>query len=247
MQSCAIARKSDEVPHGSPESLPLTHGHGSVWRTPYAQIFKQIEQTILTELDGHHIGINPDGSLDFSRSTISDRAAQNSVRGIYQDIRSWGTKPGDLTPAAVDVLKRRIADVYSPTSNARAFTQAVKDSTHKTLVKQVPGYEDMTKGYASASEFLDQLSKLWPRGLAGPSTGASIFASIMGGFLSPKAALAIVMASPRLMGELMVAMSKTKPVVSAAGQMAGQTPAVPLAAENYPSPQNEEPVLAQNR
>lgn len=101
---------------------------------------------------------NPSG-LDFSRSTIRDAAAQNDVRGIVQDINGWGSQSGDTTPLGVDTLKRRIDDFWSPSSNARAFIQRLK-STTRDVLDQVPGYQDMTKDYATASQFLDQLKDL---------------------------------------------------------------------------------------
>jgi hypothetical protein len=99
-------------------------------------------------------------TLDFSRSTIRDPGAQAELRSIHDDINGWGTQPGDTTPKGVDTLKRRIDDTYSPSSSARAIVQAVKGSARDTLNSQVPGYADMTKGYASASNFLDQLQDL---------------------------------------------------------------------------------------
>lgn len=100
------------------------------------------------------------GDLDFSRSTIRDAAAQNEVRGIYKDITGWGKKAGDRTPAMVDVLKRRLDDVYSPSSTARSIVQSAKDSARNVLNKGVPGYQEMTAEYAKASQFLDSLSDL---------------------------------------------------------------------------------------
>lgn len=99
-------------------------------------------------------------SLDFSRSTIRDAAAQNEVRSIYNDVSGWGTKEGDLTPLGVDTLKRRVDDTYSPSSTARAIIQNVKTSARDVLEKQVPGYQQMTADYAKASRFLDALSDL---------------------------------------------------------------------------------------
>jgi hypothetical protein len=59
----------------------------------------------------------------------------------------------------VDILKRRIDDVYSPSNNARAFVQRLKNQTRNVL-NQVPGYQQMTADYARASDFLDNLKDL---------------------------------------------------------------------------------------
>lgn len=118
-----------------------------------------IQQTLSDQLQKFNIETTKDG-LDFSRSTIRDKGAQADVQSIYDDVTGWGTKPGDTTPAGVDILKRRIDDTYSPSKTNRALVQAVKDSARQTLNDQVPGYQDMTQKYAQASSFLDQLNDL---------------------------------------------------------------------------------------
>ena len=108
---------------------------------------------------GTVVPATPD-TLDFSRSTVRDSTAQNEVKSIVSDVDGWGSQPDDLTPSGVDILKRRIDDTYSPSSTARAIVQSVKNSTRNTLNAQVPGYSDMTKGYAAASDFIDSLGDL---------------------------------------------------------------------------------------
>lgn len=203
--------------------------------------------------------------LDFSRSTIRDAAAQNEVRSIVNDISGWGSQPGDLQPAGVDTLKRRIDDTYSPSSSARAIVQSVKKSSSDLLNSQVQGYQKMTSGYAKASDFINnlrdlsidsknpgtairklstalkqnnnyrqvlvdalnqysgkdlkgelaglRLSNMAPRGIEGPLTGAGLLMSIATGIVHPAGALALAMSSPRIMGELMIAMNRAKPAL----------------------------------
>jgi len=235
------------------------------------------------------IKTDPQGALDFSRSVIRDKSAQSDLSGIADDLRGWGSQPGDLSPSGVDILKRRIDDTYSPSGSARAIVQNVKDAARSALNDQVPGYSDMTKGYAKASEFIDHvkdlsldsknpgtairkltttlkanndyrealtdalgqytnvdlkgelagmnLSRLAPRGLAGPSTGFGILAGIASHVVSPMAAVAIAMSSPRLMGELMAAMAKVKPFVSVpASQAAKAIPAMNITASQLKTP-----------
>ncbi len=244
---------------------------------PNAQIdLAPIKQSVDFQLGKFGIKKDPAGELDFSRSPIRDASAQADIKSVYQDVTDWGSKPGDNTPASVDILKRRIDDVYSPSSAGRALVQAVKKTTGDALNMQVPGYREMTKGYAQASEFLDQLkdlslesknpgtairkltttlrqnngyraaladalgqytgtdltgelagmnlSKAGPQGLARVvDTGVGLLAGVAHGFINPSAAVGIAAASPRLMGELMVAMSKTRPVGRAIG---GAAPAL---------------------
>ena len=119
-----------------------------------------IRASLGKKLADFHVKITPEGELDFSRSTIRDAAAQSEIKGIYEDVRGWGTQPNDLTPIGVDTLKRRIADTYSPNSNARAIVQDVKSSASDLLNSNVAGYQDMTAGYAESSKFLDELKDL---------------------------------------------------------------------------------------
>src|SRR5262249_29593605 len=58
-----------------------------------------------------------------------------------------------------DTLKRRIDDFYSESSNARAFTQRMKNAT-RGILNTVPGYQKMTADYAKASEFRTNLKDL---------------------------------------------------------------------------------------
>ncbi len=245
---------------------------------PNAQIdLTPIKQSVDFQLGKFGIKKDPaTGELDFSRSPIRDASAQADIKSVYQDVTDWGSKPGDNTPASVDILKRRIDDVYSPSSAGRALVQAVKKTASDALNMQVPGYQEMTKGYAQASEFLDQLkdlslesknpgtairkltttlrqnngyraaladalgqytgadltgelagmnlSKAGPQGLARVvDTGVGLLAGVAHGFINPSAAVGIAAASPRLMGELMVAMSKTRPAARAIG---GAAPAL---------------------
>lgn len=251
---------------------------GAAYRAALSQIpqtpqnIAPIRQEMLAALKDHGIAVTRQG-LDFSRSTIPDAGAQKEVNGIVQDIMNWGSKPGDNTPLGLDTLKRRIDDFWSPSSNARAFVQRLKDTT-RSVLNQVPGYQDMTKDYAEASKFITQvdselslnaknpgtairkltyalkqnnnyrqiltdalsqytatdlkgelagyaLSKATPRGLMGPATGAGILGAIATGHLTPAAAVAMATSSPRLMGELMVAIARNKPGLKAAGAAVG--------------------------
>jgi hypothetical protein len=127
---------------------------------PSSQVdISPIRSTLYDQLQKFGVKETSDG-LDFSRSTIRDKAAQADVQSIHDDVTDWGSKPGDTTPAGVDILKRRIDDTYSPSATNRALVQAVKDSARQTLNDQVPGYQAMTQKYAQHSQFLDYLNDL---------------------------------------------------------------------------------------
>jgi hypothetical protein len=234
-----------------------------------------VRTALSNALAKHNVKIDANGDLDFSRSTISDSSAQNAVLSVYNDVRDWGTQPEDLTPKGFDILKRRIDDLYAPTSNARAVVQGVKSATRGALNSQVPGYQDMTQGYAEASKRLEELKDLslesanpgtairklttilnqnngyrqmlleglnqnspvdipgevagralapWmPRGIMGPLAGAGIAETVSHG-IHPSALAALSMTSPRVMGELMLLLSKAKvPDLGDAGVAAATT------------------------
>lgn len=96
--------------------------------------------------------------LDFSRSTISDSADIGKINNIYEDLKSWGTKPGDRTAIGIDTLKRRLGNYYSPTSDIRAMTSSLRDST-KGVLEAAPGYTDAMKEYAGMSDQITDIKK----------------------------------------------------------------------------------------
>lgn len=99
------------------------------------------------------------GTLDFSSSTISDTADKTKVQQAFDDITRWSKKPENLTPAGVDTLKRRLGNLFSPTSDVRALTTSLKKITDKILKDNVPGYTEMTKSYEQASNFITDVTK----------------------------------------------------------------------------------------
>ena len=97
--------------------------------------------------------------LDFSRSTISDPAEAKRVQQLAATLKGWGSQPNDRTAFGIDLLKRRLDDFYSPSGQARAFVQTIKNETRNILNKEVPGYQEMTKEYAKASDLIDEIEK----------------------------------------------------------------------------------------
>jgi len=100
-----------------------------------------------------------DGNLDFTRSTIGRADAINDVKGIVELLKDWGTRAGDRTPAAMDILKRKLDDFYSDSSQARALVTEVKSSVKSVLNKQVDGYSKMTSSYEKMSQLLDDMKQ----------------------------------------------------------------------------------------
>lgn len=130
------------------------------YRQQLAQISQQqvppidltpVRNELMQKLQNFRVKLTPNG-LDFSRSVVPP-GEEDTVKQIAQDVIGWD----DYTPLGVDALKRRIGNHYSPNSDVRALTEAVQDSTRNVLNASVPGYADMTKGWETASKFLDEV------------------------------------------------------------------------------------------
>ena len=99
------------------------------------------------------------GELDFSRSTLRfNKPAQADVNTIYNEMKNFGTQQGDRTAVGIDSLKRAFGDLYTPSSEARAFVQAVKSKTRNVL-SQVPGYDKLSSDFANSTETINDVRK----------------------------------------------------------------------------------------
>jgi hypothetical protein len=96
----------------------------------------------------------------FERSVLqNDKPAQGVFKTIYDNLKTYGTQPGDRTPIALDTLKRSLSDLYSDNSSVRSFTQSMTSSVNGILKKHVPKYEEMTKQYADYSNLLKEIKQ----------------------------------------------------------------------------------------
>lgn len=93
--------------------------------------------------------------LDFSHSTISDGGDQKKILDLVTDLDGWK----DQSTTGVDTLKRRVDDLYAESSQARAIVQRTKDQIRSELNTKVPGYHRMTRDYALATKFIDEVNK----------------------------------------------------------------------------------------
>lgn len=111
-----------------------------------------------TQLNKFGVVKTPEG-LDFSRSALRfDKKAQDEIQTIVNEMSNFGLRQGDRTVIGVDSLKRALGDLYSDSSSARAFTQAVKSKT-SDILKKINGYEDLVNNYAKSTELIDEVSK----------------------------------------------------------------------------------------
>lgn len=118
---------------------------------------------IHTELDKQmtkfNIGINNDGALDFSRSSIRfNKPAQSDIQTIYDEMQSFGLQKGDRTAIGIDNLKKAFGDLYTPSGQGRAFVEAMRGKTREIL-SQVNGYDELSKNYENASGFIEDITK----------------------------------------------------------------------------------------
>lgn len=108
-------------------------------------------------LSEYNIARTPEG-LDFSRSTLN-RKAVGDIQDIVDTVDLWGSKAGDLTPKGLDILKRKLDDFYSESKNSSKFVTSLRNQVKDVLVKEVPEYADMTKGYAEVSGTIKEIEK----------------------------------------------------------------------------------------
>jgi len=110
-------------------------------------------------LEGYGVKIKKGGAIDFSRSSIADKAEQRRLKELLDGFNEWGTRKGDLTPAGLDILKKRLDDFYSPSSQVRAFVTSLRNSVKKKIESVVPEYEKMTKNYAETIGTIKEIEK----------------------------------------------------------------------------------------
>ena len=104
-------------------------------------------------------GRNP-GDINFEGSGIepeSEAGAKilemNKLLSKWQDYSSAHTQP-----IGMDLLKRRVDDMYSDSSMARAVVQSLKSDIRGELESNVPGYREMTDAWHKQTNFEEWLA-----------------------------------------------------------------------------------------
>lgn len=132
------------------------------------------------QLDNFNITKNSDGTLDFSRSSLRfNKAAQEDINTIYQEMKGFGTKPGDKTALGIDNLKQAFQDVYTPSSKGRALVAAVTKKVRNVL-DAVPGYSDEMKNYSDTTSQIKEIQK--SLSLGDTATTDTAFRKLMNSF-----------------------------------------------------------------
>lgn len=132
--------------------------------------------SLQTQLQKFNVRIDDKGQLDFSRSAIANNGtARADIQGVYDTVKDWGSQQGDRTGVGLDTLKKQLGDFYSDSGQARAFVQGVKGSV-SNILGNIPGYSDMTGGYAKASQLLDEIKSA--TGIGGSSKPDTVFTKL---------------------------------------------------------------------
>jgi hypothetical protein len=118
-----------------------------------------LKAELTKQLNKFGVQVDGKGNLIFDNSTISDSSDIGKIQQAFDDINRWERSQKNLAPVGVDTLKRRLDNLYSPTSDVRAFTTALKSTAGKILKDNVPGYEQMTKTYQQSTQFIDDVTK----------------------------------------------------------------------------------------
>lgn len=96
--------------------------------------------------------------LDFSRASPSGKSAEE-IKQIYEMVQEWGSKPGDTTPAMLDILKRKLDDFYAEGRTSRAMVTGLKSAVEKKISSAVPEYAKMTQDYAKSTRLIKEMEQ----------------------------------------------------------------------------------------
>lgn len=116
---------------------------------------------------GYTMNTELPGAFDWARTTVgplketkkgwTGSGSAKELKTLYDQIMSWGSKEGDLTPKGLDELKRYIDQFYSDKSDIRAFTANARKKLHNIISENVPEYREMTKGYSEATNLIGDM------------------------------------------------------------------------------------------
>jgi hypothetical protein len=99
------------------------------------------------------------GALDFSQSPLRfNTEAKKDIQTIYDEMKGFGSKPGDRTVVGLDALKRAFSDLYSPSGEARKFVTGMSSEV-RNILKQVPGYDKMAEDYAQKTGLIKDIQQ----------------------------------------------------------------------------------------
>lgn len=166
----------------------LKERRGDAYRTQLKQLegLGDLDTTPITNkvadlMKRYNITVGSDGAIDLSRTAVG-RKGMRDLDDIFEVVTEWGKKPGDKTPLGLDTLKRQLDDFYSESSGARGFVAELRNEVKKTISKQVPKYDELTKGYSEATRLIKDVETdlmLRKQGMSGRVTADKTLRRLM--------------------------------------------------------------------
>ena len=98
--------------------------------------------------------------FNWSRTSVGDIKTSKDakeLKAIFDKVNNWGGQPGDNTAVELDRLRRDLDNFYSDSSRVRSFVAHARDTVNKAIVKNVPEYAEMTKGYSEATKLIKDI------------------------------------------------------------------------------------------
>lgn len=100
-----------------------------------------------------------DADIDevFRYSTV-DKSAIPDILEATKTIKQWGENKDLLNIRQLDILKRKLGNMYSESNNGRAFINNVYAGTKEAIEIGYPGYRNMMKGYSDMIDMENQIA-----------------------------------------------------------------------------------------
>lgn len=108
---------------------------------------------MISLMDRYKVKLSSNGNIDTSRVPMGAKGRKD-IEEVITQIAGWGKQPGDNTAMGLDTLKRQLDDFYSDSSQARQFVAEMRNKVRDAIVKHVPEYDEMTKGYSEATKLI---------------------------------------------------------------------------------------------
>ncbi len=169
----------------------MKESRASAYRTELQNLEKSGIQIDLAPIKGktekllkQYTLVDQQGNVDWTRSALGSEKSEGvrKIKQIVKTINEWGEKKGDNTPLGLDTLKRQLDDFYSESSNARSFVASLRSEVKNTIVKEVPEYSRMMKGYEEATGLIKDIESnlmLRKQGISGRITADQTLRRLM--------------------------------------------------------------------
>ena len=124
--------------------------------------FAPVGQQLDAQLRKFNIKVDPNGILDFSRSTMDKRYLKD-IQEIYDRVKGWGSEADDFTPKGMDILKQQLDEYFTeiPGGQKRidAFLQPTKTKIVDSISAVAPEYPSMLRDYSQSMELQKTIQK----------------------------------------------------------------------------------------